>query len=150
MRTDTKGTEIEVHQNRIRQSPQRRRQESVDGRILQIESTDIASGNPHRQRYKLNRKNKEAGQTTPGRLRVLSPKTKARELHQHGRTKQHPGRAFPGVDADHAGASPVASVLGIRSGATPRGRLNLTRHSLHQPSDLTFLLCREHDISTLP
>ena len=39
------------------------------------------------------------------------------------------------------GASPVASVLGIRSGATPRGRIHITMSPLADPS--------EQDISTL-
>jgi hypothetical protein len=35
---------------------------------------------------------------------------------------------------DHSGASSVASALGIRSGATPRGRINTNTHSQTSPA----------------
>jgi hypothetical protein len=47
----------------------------------------------------------------------------------------------PRVIADHSGASPVASALGIRSGATPRGH--------RQPNTSLSRLTSKQDISTL-
>ncbi len=45
------------------------------------------------------------------------------------------------VFADHAGASPVASALGIRSGATPHGPIHPSTPTSSQPS--------QPDVSTL-
>src|SRR3954453_14175840 len=46
-----------------------------------------------------------------------------------------------GFSIDHSGASPVASALGIRLGATPGGRNYTNTHSENHASKGTFLPC---------
>src|ERR1035438_6329647 len=88
------------------------------------------------------------GKSSPASL-AFTPKASARRLHQRNRHSQNP-KAKPsahqstdrGLAADFFGASPVASALGIRSGAIPRGRIHTNTPS---KSHLA-----QYDVSTLP
>src|SRR4051812_43067010 len=88
------------------------------------------------------------GQTRPAISRVYSPKTSARKLHQRMREVKNPSteRSAPRGVCRFSGASPVASALGIRSGATPRGLIHPNIHSQVQPSkpDISTLLGLGH------
>src|SRR5947199_7795923 len=73
-----------------------------------------------------------AGQTAPGGLRVYLPKSlPLGRLHQNDLRKAKDPYSIQAarVSTDHSGASPVASALGIRLGATPRGRNYTNMHS---------------------
>jgi hypothetical protein len=71
--------------------------------------------------------NQEAGQTAPWAVfafDLISPEPKLKSFTSMIPQKKTP-ESSSRVLTDHAGASPVASALGIRSGANPRGRLQL-------------------------
>ncbi|MDQ2949652.1 MAG: hypothetical protein M3Y27_27570, partial [Acidobacteriota bacterium] len=67
---------------------------------------------------------RSAGPKPPGGLRVYLPKASAREDFTRMISTQQKTLAattLSRVSTDHSRASPVASALGIRLGATPRG-----------------------------
>src|SRR5947199_10789052 len=76
--------------------------------------------------------------------RLLAHKPLLGRLHQNDvrKAKDPHSIAAARVSTDHSGASPVASALGIRLGATPRGRNYTNTHSQRQPAkgDILTLL----------
>jgi hypothetical protein len=88
------------------------------------------------------------GKTSPSIDRVYSPKASAPKLHQPMRVTKKPSRRFspPGGLCRLFGASPVASALGIRSGATPRELIHSNSLPHRPPSkpDISTLLGLGH------
>ena len=83
-----------------------------------------------------------------GDLRVYSPKASARKLHQRMQQMKNPSteHSAPRGVRRFPGASSVASALGIRSGATPRGPFHTNIHSFrhHSKPDISTLLALGH------
>ena len=83
------------------------------------------------------------GQNRPSVFAFTGPKPPLGRRHQPDRhTAKDPHGFSPSrVSTDHSGASPGASVWGIRWGATPRGHHHANMHSHDQPSQGACLLC---------
>src|SRR3954452_24963098 len=75
--------------------------------------------------------------------RLLAQKPPLGRLHQNDLRKAKDPYSIQAarVSTDHSGASPVASALGIRLGATPGGRNDTNTHSENHASKGTFLPC---------
>ena len=81
-------------------------------------------------------------------LALIKPKASAPRLHHpdvaKSKSKTPEQRRSRVLELPISnGASPVASALGIRSGATPRGPHQPNMTSPARPSNRTFLLCWE-------
>jgi hypothetical protein len=97
--------------------------------------------------------NKEAGQKRPGSFAFIYPRPPLRDFtkemwaRQTQKTNPLTAIAIRGFIADFFGASPVASALDLRSGATPGGstssydkekQTRVSGHVLHDPADTLF------------
>src|SRR5436305_13927583 len=73
--------------------------------------------------------------------RLLAHKPLLGRLHQNDLRKAKDPYSIQAarVSTDHSGASPVASALGIRLGATPRGRNYTNMHSQSKGDILTLM-----------
>src|SRR4051812_8847234 len=79
----------------------------------------------------------------PAVFAFTCPKPPLGRLHQNDlrKAKDPYSSQAARVSTDHSGASPVASALGIRLGATPGGRNYTNTHSENHASKGTFLPC---------
>jgi hypothetical protein len=88
------------------------------------------------------------GKSSPAMIRVYLPKASARKLHQRMRQIETPSGSLSQSEGvcRFFGASPVASALGIRSGATPCGPTHSKPDPGYPPSkpDISTLLTLGH------
>ena len=121
----------------------------ASGCVASLTGPGLRSAKPSEFRMRPAEKTKgKPGRPRPAIFRVYSPKASARKLHQRIRETKNPSTELtaPRGVRRFSGASSVASALGIRLGATPRGPLHPNTCSSTVPSkpDISTLLALGH------